>query len=226
VAVSPDGAHLYVTNQSDNAVTVINTATNNVTETVAVGALPFGVAVSPDGAHAYVTNTYGNTVSVIDTNSSSPTYNTVTVTIPVGTYPYGVAVSPDSSLVYVTNGNNYTVSVISTATNTVTETVAVGIIPAGVGVSPDGSRIYVTNSLAATVSVISNVFSWRWPDLVGELLGGVAVGGGGWLVIGDHFYKIPPRPLAMAIIARAAAPHLGSRIENRELAEQLRNLLS
>jgi hypothetical protein len=66
----------------------------------------------------------------------------------------------------------------------------------------------------------------RWPDLVGELLGGVAVGGGGWLGIGNHFYPIPPRPLAMAIIARAAAPHLGSRIENRELGQQLRDMLS
>lgn len=84
----------------------------------------------------------------------------------------------------------------------------------------------MANSWDDTVSVISNVFSWRRPDLVGELLGGVAAGGGGWLVIGNHFYKIPPHPLAMAIIARAAAPHLGSRIENRELGEQLRNMLS
>jgi hypothetical protein len=108
----------------------------------------------------------------------------------------------------------------------VTAAIPVGTFPGGVAVSPDTTRVYVTNAVDNTVSVISNVFSWRWPDLVGELLGGVAAGGGGWPVIGNHFYKIPPHPLAMAIIARAAAPHLGSRIENRELAEQLRNMSS
>jgi hypothetical protein len=118
------------------------------------------------------------------------------------------------------------VSAIDTATNTSTETVAVGTIPAGVAVSPDGSGVYVTNTWDGTVSVISNVFSSQQPDdLVGELLGGVAAGGGGWLVIGNHFYKIPPHPLAAAIIARAAAPHLRSPIENHELAQQLRNML-
>jgi hypothetical protein len=50
--------------------------------------------------------------------------------------------------------------------------------------------------------------------------------GGGWLVIGNHFCKIPPRPLAAELIARAAAPYVGEPIENRELAQQLRKTLS
>ena len=78
------------------------------------------------------------------------------------------------------------------------------------------------------MSVISQVFRLPdrdLPDLVGQIFGGVDVGGGGWLVIGNHFYKIPPRPPIMAIIARAAAPHLGKPIENRKLGQQLRNML-
>src|ERR1700730_5469511 len=93
VAVSPNGAHAYVTN-GDHTVSVIDTATNTVTATIPVGNYPDAVAVSPDSANAYVTNNLDNTVSVIDTNPSSPTYNTVTLTIPVGHFPYGVAVSP------------------------------------------------------------------------------------------------------------------------------------
>ena len=79
-----------------------------------------------------------------------------------------------------------------------------------------------------TVSVISNVFKplppSHLPDLVGKLIGGAAADGGGWLVIGNHGYPIPPYPIAMAAIARAAAPYLGQPIENPELGKQLRNM--
>ncbi len=40
----------------DNNVSVIDTATNNVTATVHVGIYPTGVAVSPDGTKVYVAN--------------------------------------------------------------------------------------------------------------------------------------------------------------------------
>jgi hypothetical protein len=62
------------------------------------------------------------------------------------------------------------------------------------------------------------------PELVGKLVGGAAGDGGGWLVIGNHAYPIPPRPLAMLAIARAAAPYLGSPIENRQVGAQLRKM--
>ena len=81
-----------------NTVSVIDTATNNVTATVTVGSSPIGVAVTPDGTKVYVTNYDSNTVSVIDTAT-----NNVTATVPVGTSPRGVAVSPDGTKVYVAN---------------------------------------------------------------------------------------------------------------------------
>ena len=40
----------YITNNSDNSVSVIDTATNTVTATIPVGDGPFGVAVTPDGS--------------------------------------------------------------------------------------------------------------------------------------------------------------------------------
>ena len=56
VSVSPDGSKVYVTNCSDNTVSVINTATNTVTATITVGSAPYGVSVSPDGSKVYVAN--------------------------------------------------------------------------------------------------------------------------------------------------------------------------
>ena len=75
----------YVTGSQ---VSVIDTATNTVTATVAVGNLPVGVAVTPDGAHVYVANGFDGTVSVIATAT-----NTVVASVAVGT-PAGFSFNP------------------------------------------------------------------------------------------------------------------------------------
>jgi YVTN family beta-propeller protein len=93
---------------------VIDTATNKVVATVAVGNVPFNVAVTPDGNHAYVANAGSSNVSVIDTvaNTAEPTV------ITVGNSPVKVAVTPDGKRAYVTNLTSNNVSVIDTAKNT------------------------------------------------------------------------------------------------------------
>ena len=93
LAISPDGATVYVTSGPTDTVSVIDTATNTVATTVGVGDAPAFVAINPDGATAYVTNHDDGTVSVIDTAT-----NTVVATITgVGVGALGVAFSPDGS---------------------------------------------------------------------------------------------------------------------------------
>lgn len=175
VAVSPDGATLYVVNQGPDTVSVIDTDTQSVTATISVGVNPILVAVSPDGGTVYVTNNGGSSVSVIDAGT-----NTVTATIPVGVSPYGVAVSPDGATVYVANYQDNTVSVIDTGTSTVTDTIPVGNHPLGVAVSPDGAMAYVANTDDGTVSVIDTTTNAVTAAiLVGDLPHSVAVGPGG-----------------------------------------------
>jgi YVTN family beta-propeller protein len=65
VAVSPNGKNAYVTDLSDDTVSVITVATGAVTDTITVGNGPLSVAFSPNGKNAYVTNLYDGTVSVI-----------------------------------------------------------------------------------------------------------------------------------------------------------------
>jgi len=55
----------YVTDQSSDSVSVIDTKNSKVTATVGVGHAPFGVAITPNGSRAYVTNQGSNSVSVI-----------------------------------------------------------------------------------------------------------------------------------------------------------------
>src|SRR5258706_12629442 len=69
----------YITNQSSNTVSVMDTGTDTVIATIPVGVTPFGVAVTPDGSKVYVANRSPNTVSVIHTAT-----NTGNATITVG----------------------------------------------------------------------------------------------------------------------------------------------
>jgi YVTN family beta-propeller protein len=119
--------YAYITNEYENTVSVIDTATNIVTGIVKVGSNPVGVAVSPDGKKAYAVNEGSNSVSVIDMAT-----NNIIATVSVGTNPNGVAVAPDGTKVYVANHRSDNVSVIDTVTNNVTATVDIGNGPVGV----------------------------------------------------------------------------------------------
>ena len=74
-----------MTNRGDNTVSVIDTATNNIT-TIIVGNKPYGVAVNKNGTKVYVTNMGSDNVSVIDT----ATNKVMNQTISVGTRPSGI----------------------------------------------------------------------------------------------------------------------------------------
>lgn len=69
----------YVTNFTNNTVSVVNPATNTVVATVPVLGGPYGVAVTPNHAFVYVANFAFNNVQVIST-----ALNAVVATIPVG----------------------------------------------------------------------------------------------------------------------------------------------
>jgi len=151
ITVTPQSeGFAYIGNGASGVISVINTTTNTVVQTIPTSDGPYGIAVSPDETRVYITFQNTNIVSVINT-----TTNAVVATIPVGTNPIGVAVSPDGQTVYVTNEFGNSVSVINTATNKVVATITVGTNPIGVTVSHDGSLVYVTNEFSNTVSVIN-----------------------------------------------------------------------
>ena len=113
MAISPDGNTAYVANAgTSDSVSVLDTATNTVTDNILVGIgnTPYAVAVSPGGSHVYVAIGDTNTVSVIDTAT-----NTVTDNILVGTGPVSLALSPDGTIAYVPNYYGNTVSVLASS---------------------------------------------------------------------------------------------------------------
>ncbi|SHU94200.1 YVTN family beta-propeller repeat protein [Mycobacteroides abscessus subsp. abscessus] len=231
LAVSPNGARLYVAGYGGDLIWVIDTTSHSIVKTIDVGKPIGGFVVSPDNSRLYVQGDvkFGLTtsnVTIVDIGAGAVT---TSVTFPLGEELTDIAVAPDGSAVYVTQLTG-DVSRIDTATMTVTDTVNIGNYAGAIAVSPDGSRIYVTNRYNNTVSVLAQLHlpagGLDLPDLVGKLFGGAAAGGGGWLVIGDHFIPIPPREPVLQAIARALAPHVGKPVQNHELGQRLRRTLA
>ncbi len=178
MAISPNGAYLYVANYVDGntgtgTISVVQTSNNTVVDTITGFSGPFAIAVTPDGKYAYVTNfgsnnfmPYGTTVSVVNLST-----NTISATVvDLGIQPAGLAITPDQQYAYVTNydtlytDSNFsslvpgqgTVNIIDIATNTVVPpTIAVGQSPANIAISPNGFFAYVTNFTSNVVNVIA-----------------------------------------------------------------------
>jgi len=143
IAVNATTNTVYVTNQSDSTVSVIDGATGLVTgSAIPVGSAPIGVAVDESTNTVYVANRDSSTVSVINraTNSVS------VITGVVFSSPIGVAVDASTHTLYVTNSGGTTVSVINTLDNTLTKTITVGPIPSAVAVNASTNTVYVTNA--------------------------------------------------------------------------------
>jgi YVTN family beta-propeller protein len=142
------GADLYVANNQDGTVSVIDTNDNIVVRTIEVGGHPCAVAAALGRVYVTDYGFYGgqstHSVSVVGARGD------VVGAIPVGYYPSGVAVSPDNRRVYVANDEgSYTSShpgtttVINATTGAVIDTLAVG--GCAVAVSENGDQVYVAS---------------------------------------------------------------------------------
>jgi len=172
-AIAASGDRLYVANVFDHTVTVIDTTTNTVVDTISVGDSVYEVQdLAVNGDRLYVSNyDDAGTVTVIDT-----TTNTVVDTITVGS-PQGLAASGDR--LYVTDVYDNAVVVVDTTTDTVVDTIN------GVGDNPyhaaaSGDRLYVADSSGdGTVTVIDTTTNTviGTVDHVGDSPSGLAVSG-------------------------------------------------
>lgn len=151
VAVSPDGATIYVADFGSAAVSVVSAASDTVIDTIPVDNEPQALSVSPLGTLLYVTEFSTNSVTVIDTID-----NAVEATIPVDFSPSAVTFSADSSTAYVANSMGGDVSVINVADFDVTDTIDIDVTSGAdaLALSPDGGTLYVANQYDQTVSVV------------------------------------------------------------------------
>ncbi len=145
IVPSSDGSRLMVTNHGHNSVSVIDTDSWMVVETIADIEEPFAIAAGGDGNRAYVSTVSAahDSIDVIDLST-----NTVVASHPLALSVSDLAVSPDGKYVYASrNGaRGADVAVLDTATGKVRVidiATAPGTTTECVRVSPDGARVYV-----------------------------------------------------------------------------------
>ena len=148
--VLPDGSAVYIPNEGDDTVSVIDTATNTVTATIPVGRRSGARWCLPDGSAVYVAELrrwHGVGDRHSDQHGDGHHPRRRWLRVPGGAAGWVSGLRPRRS--------SDTVSVIDTATNTVTATIPVGEGPQFFGVAlPDGSAVYIPHPDSRTVSVI------------------------------------------------------------------------
>ncbi len=108
--LSRDGRRLFVSNASLNTVSVINTESGRVEETLSAslypnsppGSTPNALALSPAEDFLLVANADNNNLAVFARQQGQPTRSAGF--IPVGWYPTSVRVHPTTSRIFVANG--------------------------------------------------------------------------------------------------------------------------
>jgi YVTN family beta-propeller protein len=92
VKVASNGQRIYVSNGRAGTVSVLDSHTYELLNTIKVGVRPWGIALSPDGKILYAANGPSNDVSVVDLESHQELTR-----VKAGTGPWGVAVVPKSN---------------------------------------------------------------------------------------------------------------------------------
>ena len=117
--LNADGSRLYIAADNSDTVSVIDTQTRRMIESIVTtaparligrvsaykGSAPNDVALSHDGRNLFVTNGGSNAVAIIRLGKGSQP-STVVGLIPTGWYPNAVSVSRDDKLLYVVNGKS------------------------------------------------------------------------------------------------------------------------
>jgi len=136
LAVSPDGAHLYVLCEGTDELAVIDTHTGKIAGRVQVGRVPKGLWLN--GRYAYVANSWSDTVSVIDTSTLQ-----VTRTLKTGFEPN--AVFANETALFTANRISNDISIIDLSTGGETRRLAAGRGASYLTPSPDGQSLYCTH---------------------------------------------------------------------------------
>ncbi|HLJ84722.1 MAG TPA: GH92 family glycosyl hydrolase [Candidatus Eremiobacteraceae bacterium] len=150
LALSPDGARVYVADNGSNDVSVVDTGSQKTIATVKVGNAPWGIRVTPDGKTVWVANSGDNTVQPIDTATllaGAP--------IAVGAQPGGIAIAPNGAMLYVADQSANAITPVDTRVGKALPPIPVGAQPRTVLVSADSATIFSSDKGGNTVTIAS-----------------------------------------------------------------------
>ena len=151
-AVSSDGLDAWVTNNTDDTVTEIDTATSSVVQTIPVGSDPN--AISSDGTHVWVINYADQSITVL--NASDGSYAFGTDSAPIFDPDGPQSISSDGTHVWITN-TDATITVLNASDGSYafgTDTAPISDTDGPENVSSDGTHVWIAN-YDGTITVLN-----------------------------------------------------------------------
>ena len=157
IDISPDGKFLFVSNEDDNLVSVIDIDAQRVIDQIPVGVEPEGMAVSPDGKYVVNTSETTNMAHVIDIAQKKIVANVL-----VDPRPRVAMWKKDASQVWVSSEIGGTVSVIDASNFSVLKKISFAvqglnqeaIQGEGIAFTPDQKTAFVALGPANRVAVV------------------------------------------------------------------------
>ena len=131
---------VYVTNEKDNTVSIIDSAKLEVVKTVKVGQRPRGITLSKDHRWLLVCASDDNSVQVYDARTME-----FVKSLPSGPDPELFILHPSGNPLYIANEDDNLVTVVDIEKDTVLAEIPVGVEPEGMGISPDGKLLVTTS---------------------------------------------------------------------------------
>lgn len=131
---------IYVSNEKDNTISVIDGESLEVVDTIEVGQRPRGIVLSNDGSILYMCTSDDNHVEVLDLDTKETLH-----TLPSGPDPELMALSPNGKFLYIANEDDNLVTVVDVEERLKVTEIPVGIEPEGIGLSPDGKWLVNTS---------------------------------------------------------------------------------
>lgn len=133
---------IIVPSYATESVTVIDSASGEVTHTVNLPNGPWFSVVSPDGKTAYVIEYYSD--QLVPINLSTFTTGTP-VTIGAGSDLNQIAISPNGGMLYAVDDSDGTVIPVNLTTGSVGTPIPAGADPSGIAIAPNGATAYVAD---------------------------------------------------------------------------------
>ena len=139
IDITPDGAEIWVTNNKENTLSVINTQTYQITDTMTTGKESLRLKFSIDGKYCLVPNAGDGNISVYDRHSKK---QIKTISIPGKKSlverifyhtprPVGILMHTNALYAFVANSNANKIEVIDMKTFTLVSTIGTGKVPDG-----------------------------------------------------------------------------------------------